>query len=132
MRCLTAAGSTLILASRTALASSWPQVKVLVVRREEEEATKGLGAGREVRDERRGGGDEREGREERGLTRECERWAGGGREGKAGVEVRKGGRGELEQGVVRGVEATGRKEDSRGLLKAGEEVESGRGREEEE
>ena len=68
------------------------------------------------------------------MTRKCERWAGG-REGKAGVEVREGGRGELERGVVRGVVrgvgATGPKEDSRGLLKAGEEVESGQGREEE-
>ena len=99
MRCLTAAGSALISASRTALASTWPRVKVLV-EREEDKATKGAGAGREARDERRGG-DEREGREERGLTREFERWAGGGREGKAGVEVRLGGRGELERGVER-------------------------------
>ena len=58
--CRTATGSALISALTSAVASRWPRVM-------------GRGAGGEARDERRGGGDEREEREERWSARESER-----------------------------------------------------------
>ena len=109
---------------------------------EEEDVTKELEAGMETREERRGrgareapegGGEEREGREELGATRECDRWGGGGSEGNMGVEVREEGRVGVERGVARGGGSIGRKEEETwGLLQTGEAVESGRWRDEEE